>query len=90
MATQFLLRMSPAQVLVLAPTRELALQVSREFDTYSQNLTSFCIYGGASYLPQGMYVRSPHIQSVVDASTALNCTEYGVGWGGVSRVGGVG
>ena len=81
MATQFLLLMSPTQVLVLAPTRELALQVSREFDTYSQNLTSFCIYGGASYLPQGMYVCSPLIPSVVDAILALN-VKWG-GWGGV-------
>ncbi|MBM81843.1 MAG: ATP-dependent RNA helicase [Planctomycetaceae bacterium] len=40
------------QVLVLAPTRELAMQVSRAFETYGahlQNLNVTAIYGGQDY-----------------------------------------
>jgi len=43
------------QVLVLAPTRELAIQVSRSFSTYGANLDRFevvAIYGGQDYEPQ--------------------------------------
>ncbi len=40
------------RVLVLTPTRELALQVAQEADKYSRNLSkvkTVCIYGGAPY-----------------------------------------
>lgn len=43
------------QVLVLAPTRELAIQVARSFSTYGANLDRFevvAIYGGQDYEPQ--------------------------------------
>lgn len=43
------------QVLVLAPTRELAIQVARSFSTYGANLGRFdvaAIYGGQDYDPQ--------------------------------------
>ncbi len=43
------------QVLVLTPTRELAIQVARSFNTYAQNISSFrvvAIYGGQDYEPQ--------------------------------------
>ncbi|TWT92499.1 DEAD/DEAH box helicase [Neorhodopirellula pilleata] len=43
------------QVLVLAPTRELAIQVARSFSTYGANLERFevvAIYGGQDYEPQ--------------------------------------
>jgi ATP-dependent RNA helicase DeaD len=43
------------KVLVLAPTRELAIQVARSFSTYGKNLPDFsvaAIYGGQSYEPQ--------------------------------------
>ncbi|MFK8112466.1 MAG: DEAD/DEAH box helicase, partial [Rubripirellula sp.] len=43
------------QVLVLAPTRELAMQVSKSFSTYGANLPNFSIatiYGGQDYEPQ--------------------------------------
>ncbi|MBS9777697.1 MAG: DEAD/DEAH box helicase [Gammaproteobacteria bacterium] len=43
------------QVLVLAPTRELAIQVSEAFKTYAKNLGSISIlpiYGGADYRGQ--------------------------------------
>ncbi|TAM12809.1 MAG: DEAD/DEAH box helicase [Nevskiaceae bacterium] len=43
------------QALVLAPTRELAIQVAEAFQTYAANLPGFQvlpIYGGQSYQPQ--------------------------------------
>lgn len=43
------------QVLVLAPTRELAIQVARSFSTYGANIDRFevaAIYGGQDYEPQ--------------------------------------
>jgi superfamily II DNA/RNA helicase len=43
------------RVLILVPTRELAMQVAKEADKYSRFLTkikTICIYGGASYQPQ--------------------------------------
>lgn len=49
-----LLQRSP-QVLVLAPTRELALQVSESFERYGAGLDGFrctAIYGGSDFYPQ--------------------------------------
>lgn len=46
---------SKPQVLVLAPTRELAIQVAEAFQKYAENLPHFHvlpIYGGQSYGPQ--------------------------------------
>jgi len=43
------------QVLVLAPTRELALQVAEAFNSYSEHIPSVSVlpvYGGSSYGPQ--------------------------------------
>ncbi|NKX53510.1 DEAD/DEAH box helicase [Arthrobacter mobilis] len=43
------------QVLVLAPTRELALQVSEAFTSYAKHLEDFTVlpvYGGSAYGPQ--------------------------------------
>ena len=43
------------QVLVLAPTRELALQVAEAFNSYAQHIPSVSVlpvYGGSSYGPQ--------------------------------------
>ncbi len=42
------------QTLVLAPTRELAMQVARAFQQYGQGqkVTVLAVYGGASYEPQ--------------------------------------
>ncbi|MDO5635418.1 MAG: DEAD/DEAH box helicase [Micrococcus sp.] len=48
-------RASSPQVLVLAPTRELALQVADAFDSYAKHLgdvTVLPIYGGSPYGPQ--------------------------------------
>ena len=43
------------QVLVLAPTRELAMQVAEAFEGYARHLQRFsvaCVYGGQPYGPQ--------------------------------------
>ena len=43
----------PPVVLVMAPTRELANQVHSEVKAlFSEDLSSFCIYGGSPYEPQ--------------------------------------
>ncbi|MFO0941412.1 MAG: DEAD/DEAH box helicase [Pirellulales bacterium] len=49
------------QVLVLAPTRELALQVTEAFEKYGSNMRNLrvvSIYGGADYQPQLRALRS--------------------------------
>ena len=38
--------------LTMCPTRELAMQVAKEFQSISPYLSHTCIYGGASYEPQ--------------------------------------
>ncbi|QIK81968.1 DEAD/DEAH box helicase [Lysobacter sp. HDW10] len=48
-------KLNKPQVLVLAPTRELAIQVSEAFHKYASHLQGFNvvpIYGGQSYTPQ--------------------------------------
>lgn len=48
-------RADAPQVLVLAPTRELALQVADAFDTYAQQIDDvsvLAVYGGSPYGPQ--------------------------------------
>ena len=48
-------KMAAPQALVLAPTRELAIQVSEAFQKYAHHLPGFHvlpIYGGQSYTPQ--------------------------------------
>uniref|UniRef100_A0A8B9JI30 RNA helicase n=1 Tax=Astyanax mexicanus TaxID=7994 RepID=A0A8B9JI30_ASTMX len=48
----------PPKVLVLAPTRELAIQVAKDFKDVTRNLSVFCFYGGSSYNPQVDAIRS--------------------------------
>uniref|UniRef100_A0AAR2LGH5 RNA helicase n=1 Tax=Pygocentrus nattereri TaxID=42514 RepID=A0AAR2LGH5_PYGNA len=43
----------PPKVLVLAPTRELAIQVARDFKDVTRKLSVVCFYGGTAYNPQG-------------------------------------
>lgn len=38
-----------ARVLVLSPTRELSLQIAKEFELTAPQLSTICIYGGTSY-----------------------------------------
>ncbi|KAJ0056146.1 hypothetical protein NL108_003430, partial [Boleophthalmus pectinirostris] len=40
------------KVLVLAPTRELAIQVAKDFKDIAKRLAIACFYGGSSYNPQ--------------------------------------
>lgn len=40
------------QVLVLTPTRELAIQVAKDFKDIVKTVSVACFYGGSSYNPQ--------------------------------------
>lgn len=51
--TQFMLSL---QVLVLTPTRELAIQVAKDFKDVSKKLAIACFYGGSSYNPQRTFI----------------------------------
>lgn len=46
------------KVLVMTPTRELALQVFNDFDAITQNLRCLCVYGGTPYFPQEKAMRN--------------------------------
>ncbi|KAG7492963.1 hypothetical protein MATL_G00020930 [Megalops atlanticus] len=46
------------KVLVLAPTRELAIQVSKDFKDITKRLSVACFYGGSSYNPQVDSIRN--------------------------------
>ncbi|KAK7140795.1 hypothetical protein R3I94_013164 [Phoxinus phoxinus] len=46
------------KVLVLAPTRELAIQVSKDFKDVTRKLSVTCFYGGSSYNPQVEAIRN--------------------------------
>ncbi|XP_048361577.1 nucleolar RNA helicase 2 isoform X2 [Sphaerodactylus townsendi] len=46
------------KVLVLAPTRELAMQVSRDFKDITKKLTVACFYGGTAYNGQHDLIRN--------------------------------
>ncbi len=51
------------RVLILVPTRELAMQVATETAKYSKYLSrckTICIYGGAPYPPQNRDLARPH------------------------------
>ncbi|XP_077376120.1 nucleolar RNA helicase 2 [Festucalex cinctus] len=48
----------PPKVLVLAPTRELAIQVARDFKDIGRKVSIFCFYGGSSYNPQIEAIRN--------------------------------
>uniref|UniRef100_A0A671KSB1 RNA helicase n=1 Tax=Sinocyclocheilus anshuiensis TaxID=1608454 RepID=A0A671KSB1_9TELE len=46
------------KVLVLAPTRELAIQVAKDFKDVTRRLSVTCFYGGSSYNPQLEAIRN--------------------------------
>jgi len=48
----------PPKVLVLTPTRELAIQVHKDFRDITKKLSVTCFYGGSSYNPQMDAIRS--------------------------------
>jgi ATP-dependent RNA helicase DeaD len=53
----------PAQALILAPTRELAKQVQREFETLGKGrkIRSFTVYGGVGFEPQEKALKRDHV-----------------------------
>ncbi|XP_031556545.1 nucleolar RNA helicase 2-like [Actinia tenebrosa] len=48
----------PPKVLVMAPTRELAKQVGKEFEDLKSELNVYCIYGGMPYDPQEYAIKN--------------------------------
>uniref|UniRef100_A0A671Y527 RNA helicase n=1 Tax=Sparus aurata TaxID=8175 RepID=A0A671Y527_SPAAU len=46
------------KVLVLTPTRELAIQVAKDFKDVSKRVSIACFYGGSSYMPQIEAIRN--------------------------------
>ncbi|XP_037102969.1 nucleolar RNA helicase 2 isoform X3 [Syngnathus acus] len=48
----------PPNVLVLTPTRELAVQVARDFKNIAKKLNISCFYGGVPYSPQFEAIRN--------------------------------
>lgn len=59
-------------MLVLAPTRELAIQVSKDFKDITKKLSVHCFYGGSSYNPQGIVKRLQLCQSMILSMTKKN------------------
>ncbi|XP_068442532.1 nucleolar RNA helicase 2 [Clinocottus analis] len=53
-----LVRGRAPKVLVLTPTRELAIQVAKDFKDITKKLALTCFYGGSSYNPQLDAIRS--------------------------------
>ncbi|EDV26044.1 Nucleolar RNA helicase 2 [Trichoplax sp. H2] len=51
-------KIRPPKVLVLAPTRELAIQITSEFKALSGSLKVVCIYGGVPYAEQENHLRN--------------------------------
>ncbi|MBI3236889.1 MAG: DEAD/DEAH box helicase, partial [Chlamydiales bacterium] len=52
-----------AEILILVPTRELAIQVAQEAKKFSKNLPhlkTVCIYGGVPYPPQNKMLHQPY------------------------------
>uniref|UniRef100_A0A8C9U0M4 RNA helicase n=1 Tax=Scleropages formosus TaxID=113540 RepID=A0A8C9U0M4_SCLFO len=48
----------PPKVLVLTPTRELAIQVAKDFKDITKRLSVACFYGGSPYNPQMDSIRN--------------------------------
>ncbi|XP_034728198.1 nucleolar RNA helicase 2 isoform X2 [Etheostoma cragini] len=48
----------PPKILVLTPTRELAIQVAKDFKDITKKLSLTCFYGGSSYNPQLEAIRN--------------------------------
>ena len=51
------------QIIILVPTRELAMQIAKEAERYSKylpQLTTVCIYGGVPYPPQKRALSKPY------------------------------
>lgn len=56
-------RQKSPQIIILVPTRELAMQIAKEAERYSKylpQLTTVCIYGGVPYPPQKRALAKPY------------------------------
>lgn len=68
------------RILILVPTRELAMQVASEAVKYSKYLTrvkTICIYGGAPYPPQHRDLSRPHEILVATPGRLIDHLESG-------------
>lgn len=68
------------RILVLAPTRELAMQVAKEATKYSKHMTkvkTVCIYGGASYPQQNKELSRPYEILVATPGRLIDHLERG-------------
>ena len=68
------------RVLILTPTRELAMQVAAETTKYSKYLTrmkTVCIYGGAPYPPQNRDLSRPYEILVATPGRLIDHMERG-------------
>jgi superfamily II DNA/RNA helicase len=69
-----------ARVLILVPTRELAMQVAAEATKYSKHcarVKTVCIYGGAPYPPQNRDLSRPHEILVATPGRLIDHMERG-------------
>lgn len=76
-AQRFNTRAPVFQVLVLAPTRELAHQVSKDFSDITKKLSVACFYGGTPYGGQSKYIQKLR-EGVVGAPQLEVCHILGV------------
>jgi superfamily II DNA/RNA helicase len=68
------------RILILVPTRELAMQVAVEAAKYSKRLRqckTVCIYGGAPYPPQNRDLKRPHEILVATPGRLIDHMEQG-------------
>jgi superfamily II DNA/RNA helicase len=68
------------RVLILVPTRELAMQVATEASKYSKycsRVKTVCIYGGAPYPPQNRDLSRPHEILVATPGRLIDHMEQG-------------
>ncbi|MGB1592448.1 MAG: DEAD/DEAH box helicase, partial [Promethearchaeia archaeon] len=66
------------QAVVLAPTRELAMQIQREFLRLDRGVTSVCVYGGAPAQPQERALREGVDVAVGTPGRMIDMLERGV------------
>lgn len=68
------------RIVILVPTRELAMQVATEAAKYSKNIArckTVCIYGGAPYPPQNRDLARPHEILVATPGRLIDHMERG-------------
>ena len=74
--------LAATQILILAPTRELAIQVAESCSAYGKSIHGLrvsCLYGGSSYVPQLQQLkRGAHV--VVGTPVASSTTSTAAPW----------